>query len=117
MHIECLVVWIIALHDDREETIVNEELICLLDPVDLRGEAGPGEQVEREEQQHTEEEEERAETPTVEERQQAATTQTKRAPKAKSSSTADEELCKVKPQSHKNKVTVKKRTLSLFYGA
>jgi hypothetical protein len=27
MPIECLVVWIIASHDDREETIVQEELI------------------------------------------------------------------------------------------
>ena len=27
MPIGYLVVWIIALHDDREETIVNEELI------------------------------------------------------------------------------------------
>jgi hypothetical protein len=27
MPIECLVVWVIALHNDREETILNEELI------------------------------------------------------------------------------------------
>ena len=27
MPIECLVVWIIALHDDREETAIQEELI------------------------------------------------------------------------------------------
>ena len=72
--------------DAREDIPAKRD--CLSDPVDLRGEAVPGEKLEGEEQQHTEEEEERAETPTVEERQQAATTQTKRAPKTARCSTA-----------------------------
>ena len=79
----------VRLFDSREDISVKRD--CLLDPVDLRGEAGPGEQVEREEQQHTEEEEEeRAETPTVEERQQQQRRQIEH-PRQQDSAQQDEE--------------------------